>query len=263
PGRGQILARVDAVGLCFSDVKMILAGPNHPRILGRDLEKNPTRGGHELSLTVAAVGEGEEADYHVGDRFILQADVYFKGRGMAVGYVIPGGMAEYWLCPEEVLHGDEGSYLIPIEKDGMNLAEAALVEPWACVEAAYRIRARRSPGMRVLAVNVAGPGDVPEGSPVVTLEGPDSAAVRSAFEETRRRSEGDEGDIFGEVGSLPGFDDVIVTGAGPDSRGLLEAALEALRRGGVLCLLNPGELPRAVTVDLGRVHYQDVRIVAG
>ena len=65
PGARQVLCRVDAVGLCFSDVKMILAGPNHPRILGRDLRENPTRGGHELSLTVEDAGEGEKADYGV------------------------------------------------------------------------------------------------------------------------------------------------------------------------------------------------------
>jgi threonine dehydrogenase-like Zn-dependent dehydrogenase len=277
PGPRQILCRVDAVGLCFSDVKMILAGPNHPRILGRDLAKDPTRGGHELSLTVAAVGTGEEGDYKVGDRFILQADVYHEGRGMAVGYVIPGGMAEYWLCPEEVLRGDEGSYLIPITKDGMNLAEAALVEPWSCIEASYRIRARTAPraGGRVLVVDAAGGTDRPEGLPgdaeVVLIEEGDPAAtgdrIRAAFEETRSGSQGGDKDIFGDISSLPGFDDAIVTGAGTGSREVIEAALDALRRGGHLCLLwaggEPGELPHEVTVDVGRVHYQDLRIVAG
>ena len=273
PGPRQVLCRVDAVGLCFSDVKMILAGPNHPRILGRDLKNQPTRGGHELSLTVAAVGPGEEADYRVGDRFILQADVYHEGRGMAVGYVIPGGMAEYWLCPEEVLHGDEGSYLIPIAKDGMNLAEAALVEPWSCIEASYRIRARTGPraGGRVRVVNAAGGTNRPEGLPhdceVVVIDAGDPAAaaesIRAALEATRGASRGDGLDIFGDIGSLPGFDDLIVTGAGEHSRDLVEAALEALRRGGILCLLGPGELPHEVTIDVGRVHYQDLGIVAG
>ena len=168
PGPREILCRVDAVGLCFSDVKMILAGPDHPRILGRDLKANPTRGGHELSLTVAAVGEEadpEGAEHRIGDRFILQADVYHEGRGLAVGYVIPGGMAEYWLCPEEVLHGDEGSYLIPIAKDGLSCAEAALVEPWSCIEAAYRIHARGRPRARVLVVNTGGSTGKPPGIP--------------------------------------------------------------------------------------------------
>lgn len=130
PGPHEVLCRVDAVGLCFSDVKLILAGNNHPRIKGRDLKKNPTRGGHELSLTVAAVGEKENDRYKVGERYIIQSDIYHKGRGMAFGYVFPGGMSEYTIIPEEALHGDEGSYLIPLEPDGLSYAEAALIEPW-------------------------------------------------------------------------------------------------------------------------------------
>jgi hypothetical protein len=45
-------------------------------------------------------------------------------------------MSQYGLIGPEVLKGDEGCYLLPI-KDETGHAEAALVEPWACVEAAY------------------------------------------------------------------------------------------------------------------------------
>jgi len=266
PRPHELLCRVDAVGLCFSDVKLILAGNNHPRIKGRDLKKNPTRGGHELSLTVAEVGEAERATYKVGERYIIQSDIYCKGRGMAFGYVFPGGMSEYTIIPEEALHGDEGSYLIPLREGGLSYAEAALVEPWACVEAAYRIRARTSPreGGRALVVGPAGrpPFEGLERSgEVKTLESPDPDAI-AALARTGGAGERVEA-LFTDPSEQAGFDDIVLAGPAAASRPVVEAALGALRRGGILCLLGRGEFPHEVTVDVGRVHYQDIRIVAG
>ena len=47
PGPDQILVRVDAVGLCYSDVKLIKQGGDHAKLYGRDLKTEPTRLGHE------------------------------------------------------------------------------------------------------------------------------------------------------------------------------------------------------------------------
>ena len=43
PADDQLLVRVDAVGLCFSDVKLIRLGGDHPKLYGRDLTSDPTR----------------------------------------------------------------------------------------------------------------------------------------------------------------------------------------------------------------------------
>ena len=53
----QLLVRVDAVGLCFSDVKLIRLGGDHPKLYGRDLAVDPTRLGHEAVVTVIKVGD--------------------------------------------------------------------------------------------------------------------------------------------------------------------------------------------------------------
>ena len=55
-GPDQLLVRHDAVGLCFSDTKVIKAGETHPRLLGRDMKTNPVVLGHEVALTVIEVG---------------------------------------------------------------------------------------------------------------------------------------------------------------------------------------------------------------
>ena len=56
-GPDQLLVRHDAVGLCFSDTKVIQVGGTHPRLMGRDLNVEPVVLGHEVSMTVMQVGE--------------------------------------------------------------------------------------------------------------------------------------------------------------------------------------------------------------
>ena len=50
-GPDQLLVRHDAVGLCFSDIKVINLGQQHPRIF-RDIQQEPVVLGHEVILTV-------------------------------------------------------------------------------------------------------------------------------------------------------------------------------------------------------------------
>ena len=81
--------------------------------------------------------------FKLGSRYIIQADIYYKGKGVAFGYAIPGGLSQYVVIGPEVLEGDEGCYLLPV-KEETGFAEAALVEPWTCVIASYQIKARTS-----------------------------------------------------------------------------------------------------------------------
>ncbi|MCX7668833.1 MAG: alcohol dehydrogenase catalytic domain-containing protein, partial [Anaerolineae bacterium] len=134
-GPDELLVRHDACGLCFSDTKVIALGQNHPRIF-RDISKEPVVLGHEVALTVVGVGENLRERYHIGDRFIVQAEIYYKGVNWAYGYMLQGGLSRYNVLDERVLNGDDGVYLIPVKPE-TGYAEAALTEPWACVTAAY------------------------------------------------------------------------------------------------------------------------------
>ena len=66
PDADHMLVRIDSVGLCFSDVKIMRQGGSHPKLYDRDLSKEPTRLGHEVSLTVVEVGENLEDRFHAG-----------------------------------------------------------------------------------------------------------------------------------------------------------------------------------------------------
>ena len=141
-GPDELLVRHDACGLCFSDIKVIRQGEDHPRIY-RNMKETPVVLGHEVAMTVVGVGDRLKDQYQLGDRFILQADIFVDGVGYAYGYEIQGGLSQYNVIDQRILNGDHGNYLIPIRPE-TGYAEAALVEPWACVIAAYYLQYRQS-----------------------------------------------------------------------------------------------------------------------
>ncbi len=144
PGADQLLVRVDAVGLCYSDVKLIRLGGDHPKLYGRDLSIDPVRLGHEVTVTVVEAGDDLKSTYSRGDRLAIQPDIHVDGRSTAYGYTISGGLIQYHLIGPEVLSADDGAYVIGVD-DNIGYAAAALSEPWACVEAAYTQRRRLRP----------------------------------------------------------------------------------------------------------------------
>lgn len=144
PGPRQLLARVDAAGICTSLIKLIAQGPEHKYLYGWDIERYPLILGDEGSVTVVEVGSELGDAYRAGQRFVVQPAVDHEpinhreryrdnGRGVqkiAVGYTIGGNLAEYILVPEEVL---EAACLVPLPDDSIPHSHAAMAEPLSCV----------------------------------------------------------------------------------------------------------------------------------
>lgn len=263
PNDDEILLRVDAIGLCFSDTKLINAGPEHPRITGRDLEKDPTVPGHEAAMTVMKVGAQWKEKFAPGERYAIQADIFINGEQKAFGYVQRGAMAQYVYAGPMVLDGDDGCYLLPLA-DKTGYAEAALVEPWACVEAAYVIpqRLKGLDGGRLIIVAAEGAQTVDiaglyekkpaeamiAGTPDIVGCNCDGCCAPTKIEATP--------EAIAEAAGKVGFDDIILLG-NPDTE-LMQACDRALAKDGILCLI--GNAPEAM-IDIGRVHYHGTRHV--
>ena len=143
----ELLVKIEAIGLCFSDVKLIRAGESHPRVISKNLKEDPVIPGHEAVMSIVKVGSKIQDKFKIGQRYIIPADVYVNGVGFAYGYALNGGMAQYSVINQKVLNGDEGCYLLPIA-DSMPSAVAALLEPWTCVLASYTIKHRVKPADR-------------------------------------------------------------------------------------------------------------------
>lgn len=272
----QLLVRVDAMGLCFSDIKLISQGSAHPRIYGRNLRENPVVPGHEASLTVARVGAKLQDRFKVGERYLIQADVFYQGRSLAFGYALPGALQQYTVISREILNGDEGCYLIPVrETDGY--AEVALSEPWACVVASYRIKRRdklRPSGTAWFIINweeenghVLEGAFSPEGQPGrVVISGRRGELRNWVARELGELAVVEEGEKkAGELSELHtngrGFDDIVFFGA--PSPEMVEDASKALADGGVLAILAETPLAGKVSIDIGRIHYDRHHYIGG
>ncbi len=269
PAPDQILVRSDAVGLCYSDVKVIRQGSAHPRLYGRDLAARPIVQGHEVALTVVEVGEAWRDRFQPGQRIALQADIYYRGKNLAYGYVFAGGLAQYSLLGPAVLDGDEGCYVIPVP-DGLGYAEVALTEPWACVEAAYAPRRRVSvkpggtlwllgkPGLTAAyRLGLAFAGGPP--ARVIATDVPEALhrELHAAGVPHAIRDDVAPADYaaLAEAETSADFDDIIVLD--PDAE-RLEAAGRVVSTAGVIAMIGEQPLARPVAVDVGRIHYDYV-----
>jgi threonine dehydrogenase-like Zn-dependent dehydrogenase len=256
PAADQILVRVDAVGLCFSDIKLIRLGGEHPKLYGRDLATDPTRLGHETAVTIVDVGEELAGRFRPGQRLAIQPDIYVDGRSTAYGYTIPGGLIGFHAIGPEVLAADDGAYVVPVD-DRLGYAETALTEPWACVEAAYTQRRRLVPaiGGRAWVIGRAGDerayslGSVLAGAKEIVLSGVDDDVERQVRESApdAKVSVEDLGDVAGP------FDDIILLG--PRSAEVVSKAADALAYRGVMNLVADEALDGPVELDIGRLHY--------
>lgn len=273
PGDDQLLVRVDAVGMCFSDVKLIKQGGEHPKLYHRDLATSPTRLGHEATLTVIKVGENLQAQYHPGQRLALQPDIYDRdGRSTAYGYTIPGGLIQYHVIGPEVLSsGTDGQtcYVLPINDD-LGYAAAALTEPWACVEGAYTQRRRLDPlvGGTMWIVGHANDATTYEFSKgldspatIVLTDVPTRVKARVEQEAKTRRVNVIErnGLSVAEYAQLRdltnglGFADIVMLD--PRSAAAASEAARLIARRGTLNLVGRTPLDELVRIDVGRIHY--------
>ncbi len=266
PNPDEVLLRVDALGLCFSDSKLILAGPNHPRILGRDLAKDPTVAGHEAALTVVKAGSNWKSKFSAGQRFIIQADIKIGGEQKAFGYVQRGAMAQYAYAGPWVLDGDGVCYLLPM-KDSTGYAEAALVEPWACVEGAYEIGERTAPvaGGRALvvfadeSVKADFSGFFPKQPEKLYVLGSTAAYAQGLGAGTVHRAETTPAAIKAAADEAGRFTDIVLVGAPAPE--VLEACDMALDVAGVLCFIADAPIQGKAAIDIGRAHYELTRYI--
>jgi threonine dehydrogenase-like Zn-dependent dehydrogenase len=276
PKDDELLVRNDAIGLCFSDTKIIKFGSNHPRIKGRDLKKNPVIPGHEVALTVVKVGKNRQKDYKAGERYIIQADVRYKGTTPSYGYVLPGGLSQYGIIGREVLDGDDGSYLIPLHNQALGYSELALVEPWGCVVAAYRIAHRHSirNGGTLL---IAGNGKDKKEWDFTALFREKTPARTILLDAGKGTQKGVKDALgSGEIEVVQGltvkqliekhtggagFDDIIILSDAPDQ--LIEQAGDSLSKNGILNYMVSSPQKQVVSIDAGKVHYDVIAFIGG
>ncbi len=142
-GPGELLVRIEASGICGSDIMEWYRLPKAPIVLG-----------HEISGVVEEVGGGVEG-FAVGDRIVAThhvpcntcryclTDRHSVCDTLKATHFDPGGFSELVRLP--AINVDRGTFRLP---DQVSFEEASFVEPLACAVRALRI-ARLEPGQSV------------------------------------------------------------------------------------------------------------------
>lgn len=272
-GPRQLLLKTEACGICFSDTKLLHAFTKHPRkseVLGgltpAELAEIPSYHpgaapivpGHEPVARIVAVGP-EVKHHQVGERVLVQTDYRHlptAASNGAFGYNFDGALQEYALVDERmVIDPVSGErFLIPVD-EGPTASAVALIEPWACVEAAYAWGERQTlrAGGRLLVV--VAPGRQAEG--VAELVAASAPATISLVGSADLGVAAEPVDL--DTLEAAGFDDILYFGS---DAATIEKLGTLLAAGGILDLVLGGTpIGVPVPVDVGRVHYDLIRYV--
>ena len=126
-GKGEMLVKMRACGICGTDVMEWYRIKKAPRVLG-----------HEMAGEVVEVGAGVER-FREGDRVFVSHHVpcyrchycedgnYTACESLHTGNYEPGGFSEYIRVPRENV--EFGTFLLPA---GISCEDAVMVEPLAC-----------------------------------------------------------------------------------------------------------------------------------
>ncbi|MFC0432937.1 zinc-binding dehydrogenase [Kutzneria buriramensis] len=150
PGRGEVLVKVEAAGVCLSDIHLI---DGTLRLPGDELETVTL--GHEVAGTIAELGEGVPDVFREGQRVLLLAGMACGKcancvrrrpgclNGLTRGVQFDGGWAHYTLARTETVYPIPDS--LPIEQAA--IIPDAVSTPYAAITHTARLRPAQSAGI--------------------------------------------------------------------------------------------------------------------
>ncbi len=281
PGPHQLLIRIEAVGLCFSDIKLLRQFSQHsrkgpvvegidPQVLGEIPSYRPgemsTVCGHETVGVVVATGE-RVARHRAGLRVVVETDYRWlktaASAAPALGYNFEGALQQYVIMDERIIVDPRTGESMLIEVDRRHSSSAlALVEPWACVEDSYAGADRRRPmdGGKMLVI--ADRGVDVGGLGAVLGEGSAPASITAVADEAQLRTLEGFGVPVSAAAGIEGaggfeFDDVVCFGASPE---VIETINDKVAPGGIIAVVTGGRrVGRKVNINVGRMHYEKSR----
>lgn len=264
PGPGEVLIRVEACGICGSDVH------GYDGSSGRRIP--PIVMGHEAAGTVAAVGDGV-AEYRPGDHVTFDSTVYCgqcefcrKGDvnlcdqrevvGVSCGdYRRHGAFAEYVNVPQRIV------YRLP---DAFSFPEAAMLEAVSVALHAVQVSELKG-GETALVIGAGMIG-------LLTLQAARAAGCSRVFvadvDETRLRMAKEMGAdetllasgpvLIAEIQRLTGGKgvDIVLEAVGRDET--VAAAIDNVRKGGTVTLI--GNITPEVKLPLQKVVSRQIRL---
>lgn len=261
-GSGEVLIRVEACGICGSDVMEWYR-----------LAKAPLVQGHEIAGEIVEVGQGVER-WKNGDRVFAYHHVpcntcHYCVRGHHTvcdtfrnTHFDPGGFAEYVRVP--AINVDRGLY--PLLED-ISFEEATFIEPLACAVRGQRL-ARMKTGDSVLIIGSGIVGllqvqlaRVMEASHVVATDVVDNRleAAEKFGADAVIHGKQDVPALFRKINDGRLADLVVVcTGVLP----AIEQGLQSVERGGTILFFAPTEPGGKVSINVNDLLFNEITVTS-
>ncbi|UKD54108.1 zinc-dependent alcohol dehydrogenase family protein [Amycolatopsis sp. FU40] len=253
PGERQVVVKVGACGICGTDLH--IADGHFPPT------PYPIVPGHEFSGEIVELGADVPAEWKVGDRVAVDPSIYCgyctpcrSGHGNlcanwnATGDTVNGAFAEYVAVPADTC------YQMP---DSMTWEQGALVEPVSCAVHGVR-RIGVEAGERFLVVGAGTMGLIMQQLLIragahVTMVDRNAARLPRATDLGATAVASDMSELDDER-----FDAAVdCTGAAP----AIEAAFNALHRGGRLLVFGVAPAEARVALSPFRIYNDEITIV--
>lgn len=253
PAPDGVVIRVGACGICGTDLH-IADGEFPP-------SPYPLVPGHEFAGTVTAVGDRAPGGLRLGDRVAVDPSLFCgyceycrAGRGNlcanwgAIGDTVDGAFADYVAVPAA------NCYRIP---DSMSMREAALVEPLSCAVHGMR-RIAVEAGEEFLVVGAGTMGLLLQ--QLLQNSGARVTVVDLNSERLRIAADlGAAATATSTAGIGAGTFDAAVDVTGAPSA--IEAAFEALRKGGRLLIFGVADEDARVSLSPFRIYNEEITVV--
>jgi len=269
PPPGGLLVRVQACGLCGSDLRTLRFG--HRRVVF------PWTIGHEIAAQVVEVGEGYRGPWSVGDRLAVGPLAYcgaclgcLEGRyelcedQREIGQAWPGGFAEFLALPEPVLRLGN----VQGAPDGLDPALVTLAEPLSsCINAHEKAEVRMGDAVAILGAGPVGCMHAvlarARGAFQVVLVDVDAGrlALAAPFGADARVDASAEDPVAAVRRLTGGRGASVVVAATPSPQAAVQA-VEMARKGGRVVQF--GGLPQGESrpgLDVNRIHYQALHLI--
>ncbi|MFB9925652.1 zinc-dependent alcohol dehydrogenase family protein [Amycolatopsis halotolerans] len=253
PGERQVVVKVGACGICGTDLH--IADGHFPPT------PYPIVPGHEFSGEIVELGADVPAEWKVGDRVAVDPSIYCgyctpcrSGHGNlcanwnATGDTVNGAFAEYVAVPADTC------YRMP---DSMTWEQGALVEPVSCAVHGVR-RIGVEAGERFLVVGAGTMGLIMQ--QLLLRAGAHVTMVDRNAARLPRATDLGAAAVASDVSELDDerFDAAVdCTGAAP----AIEAAFNALHRGGRLLVFGVAPAEARVALSPFRIYNDEITIV--
>jgi L-iditol 2-dehydrogenase len=252
-GPGEILMRIEASGVCGSDVMEWYRLPKAPIVLG-----------HEVAGVVEKAGKIVDR-FRPGDRIVTTHHVpcnscrYCSTGRHAVCETLrstsfdPGGFAEHVRLP--AVNVERGTFVLP---ENVSFEEATFVEPLACVIRALRLSGLKSGDrVAVLGSGISGilmiqMARVLEAGPVLAT---DVAAERL---QAARRYGAAAAEAADSIDEERKYEQVLVC---TSARAAIEQALEIVDLGGTVLYFAPLDPGETLPLDMNELWRRGINIV--